>query len=445
MRKFLAVVKREYLQRVRSKMFILMTVLAPLVISLFGILPALIFNIPVGGPFKIAVVDGTGKLYQHLYKAVHSDVMPIETPDVAEIREGNPNQGAELGARASTDIELHEIRTAGREIADIRNDLDRRVSAREFNGYLLLAPDVLNGGRAEFFASNPGDVFTKRILQESLNRAVRDQRLKEANIDAKTIEELSQPVELLSMRIGTTGEQRDSGEAFLMVFAFGFVMYLIILMYGQVVLGAIIEEKETRIAEILFSSVKPFTLMIGKLTGVSLVALTQLAIWGIAFAAFLLYGVNLLASRGMPMHIPDIPSIHYFYFALFFLLGYYIYSTMYAFVGAMVTTPQEGGQLAMPIVLVLVIGFYLFWPVSRSPDSSFAFWVSMVPLFAPITMMVRIATQTPPFWEIALSLSIGVVTIVLLVWIAGRIYRIGMLMYGKKASIREVVRWVRQA
>jgi ABC-2 type transport system permease protein len=147
----------------------------------------------------------------------------------------------------------------------------------------------------------------------------------------------------------------------------------------------------------------------------------------------------------MPMHIPDIPPIHYFYFALFFLLGYYIYSTMYAFVGAMVTTPQEGGQLAMPIVLVLVIGFYLFWPVSRSPDSSFAFWVSMVPLFAPITMMVRIATQTPPLWEIALSLSIGVVTIVLLVWIAGRIYRIGMLMYGKKASIREVVRWVRQA
>jgi ABC-2 type transport system permease protein len=442
MRKFLAVVRREYLQRVRSKMFILMTVLAPLVLSFFGIVPTLIFGIQPGGPLKIAVVDGSGKLYQHLYNAVYGDSMPVATPDITEIQKGS--QDVELAARA-TKIELHEVPSAGREIADIRRDLDKQVSSKEINGYLFLPADVLNGGKAEFFASNPGDVFTKNILQESLSRAVREQRLMEAKIDTKTIQELSRPVELQAMRIGMEGGQRDSGEGFLMVFAFGFVMYLTILLYGQVVLGAIIEEKETRIAEILFSSVRPFILMMGKLTGVSLVALTQLAIWGIAFGVFILYGVNLLASRGMPMHIPDIPAIHYFYFALFFLLGYYVYSTMYAFVGAMVTTPQEGGQLAMPIVLVLVVGFYLFLPVSRSPDSSFAFWVSMLPFFAPITMMVRIATQTPPFWQIALSFVIGVGTVVFLVWVAARIYRIGMLMYGKKATIGEVVRWVRQA
>lgn len=445
MRKFLAVVKREYLQRVRSKMFVFMTVLAPLVLAFFGIVPALIFRIQAGGPLKIAVVDGTGKLYQHLYNALEREPLPIATPDISEIQKGNSNQGIEVAARAATNIELQEVRTNGRSIDEIRNDLDRRVTAKEINGYLLLPSDVLNGGRAQFFASNPGDVFTKRVLQESLSRTVREQRLMEANIDAKTIQELSRPVELQSMRLGTAGGQRDSGEGFLIVFAFGFLMYLTILLYGQVVLGAIIEEKETRIAEILFSSIRPFTLMMGKLTGVSLVALTQLTIWGIAFAAFILYGVNLLASRGIPMQFPNIPAIHYFYFVLFFLLGYYVYSTMYAFVGAMVTTPQEGGQLAMPIVLVLVVGFYLFLPVSRSPDSTFAFWVSMVPLFAPITMMVRIATQTPPFWEIALSLIIGVATVVFLVWVAGRIYRVGMLMSGKKARISEVIRWVRQA
>ncbi|HEX6731934.1 MAG TPA: ABC transporter permease [Pyrinomonadaceae bacterium] len=445
MRKFLAVVKREYLQRVRSKMFILMTVLAPVVLSFLGIVPGLMFSIQAGGPLKIEVVDGTGKLYQHLNNALHGDAVPTPPPDVTEIQKGNPSRGVEFAARAATNIELHEVPTSGRAIDDVRTELDKRVSGREINGYLFLPPDLLEGGKAEFFASNPGDVFTKRILQESLSRAVTEQRLKEANIDTKTIQELSRPVELQSMRIGTTGGQRDSGEGFLMVFGFGFVMYLTILLYGQVVLGAIIEEKETRIAEILFSSVRPFTLMMGKLVGVSLVALTQLAIWGIAFGAFLLYGVNLLASRGMAVHIPGIPAIHYFYFALFFLLGYYVYSTMYAFVGAMVTTPQEGGQLAMPIVLVLVVGFYLFLPVSRSPDSSFAFWVSMLPFFAPITMMVRIATQTPPAWEILLSLIIGVATVVFLVWVASRIYRTGMLMYGKKATISEVVRWVRQA
>jgi len=176
-----------------------------------------------------------------------------------------------------------------------------------------------------------------------------------------------------------------------------------------------------------------------------LVALTQLAIWGTAFGVFALYGVNLLASRGIRTNIPSIPFSHYIYFGLFFLLGYFIYATMYALVGSMVTNAQEGGQLAMPIILILVISFYLFLPVSRSPDSSFSFWVSMLPLSAPVAMLVRIVTQTPPFWQIALSLLIGFGTVLLIMWAASRIYRVGMLMYGKRASIPEALRWARQA
>jgi ABC-2 type transport system permease protein len=222
-------------------------------------------------------------------------------------------------------------------------------------------------------------------------------------------------------------------------------MYLTILMYGQMILGAVIEEKETRIAEILFSSVKPFTLMMGKLIGVSMLALTQLAIWGLAFAAFALYGVGVLASKGVPLHIPNVPLGHFAYFGLFFLLGYFMYSTIYALIGSMVTTAQEGGQLSMPVVLLPLIGFYLFLPVSRSPDSSFAFWVSMFPFFSPMTMLVRIVTQTPPLWQIVLSLFLGFGTVALVTWLAARIYRVGMLMAGKKATIPEVMRWVRQA
>src|SRR5687768_5858213 len=138
MRKFFAIVKREYLQRVRSKMFILMTVLAPLVLSFFGIVPALIFRIQAGGPSKIAVVDETGKLYPHLFNAVSIDAKPAGTPDLTEIQGGNPNQGVEVAARAATIIELHEVPIAGRKIDDIRKELEDRVSAREFNGYLLL-------------------------------------------------------------------------------------------------------------------------------------------------------------------------------------------------------------------------------------------------------------------------------------------------------------------
>ena len=169
------------------------------------------------------------------------------------------------------------------------------------------------------------------------------------------------------MKIGAGGQERDSGESFALVFGVGFVMYIAILMYGQIVLGAVIEEKETRIAEILFSSVKPFTLMMGKLVGVSLVALTQLAIWGLAFSAFAFYGAGVLASRGVSGNIPSIPLSHYIYFGLFFLLGYFIYATIYALVGSMVTTAQEGGQLAVPIVLILVVSFYCVLPGEPQP------------------------------------------------------------------------------
>jgi len=129
---------------------------------------------------------------------------------------------------------------------------------------------------------------------------------------------------------------------------------------------------------------------------------------------------------------------------LFFLMGYFIYATLYALVGSMVTTSQEGGQLAMPIILLLVVGFYLAFPVIRSPNSPFAVWVSLVPFFAPITMLIRIVAAEPPAWQVAVSLCLGFATVAGMLWLAGRVYRVGMLMYGKRATIPEVLKWVRQ-
>jgi ABC-2 type transport system permease protein len=185
--------------------------------------------------------------------------------------------------------------------------------------------------------------------------------------------------------------------------------------------------------------------MMGKLVGVSLVALTQLGIWASAFLAFSVWGVAWLAGRGFELPFPHIRPMLFLYFLIYFLMGYFIYATVYAVVGSMVTTTQEGGQAAMPIVLMLVAGFYLSFNIISNPSSPLAFWASMFPFFAPITMLVRIVTETPPLWQILLSLGIGIATIVGLVWLASRIYRIGMLMTGKKATIPEVWRWVRQA
>jgi len=431
MRKFLAVVKREYTQRVRAKMFIVSTILLPLVMALFVVVPALIVNMDTGSAMRLAVVDQTGKMYPHLKQALESD---------DSSQEANGQRGRRFGS-----FVLQEVNANGQSLDQLRANLDQRLRAKELDGYLILPPDFLQSGQVEFFNRNPGDLLSQGTLQSALNRAIREQRLIEAEVDTKTRLKVFQPVSLQTVKVGDRGAQRDFGDSFVLVFGVGFVMYLAILMYGQIVLGAVIEEKETRIAEILFSSVRPFALMMGKLVGVSLVALTQLAIWGLAFSALALYGAAAFAANGMPSRIPRVPFVYYIYFGLFFLLGYFIYSTIYALVGSMVTTAQEGGQLAMPIILILVVSFYLFLPVSRSPDSSFSFWVSMLPFSAPVAMLVRIVTQTPPFWQIALSLLIGLCTVFVIMWIASRVYRVGMLMYGKRASIPEAWRWARQA
>ena len=438
MKKFLTVVRREYIQRVRTKMFIVSTVILPVVVSLFGLVPAIILSIETP-PMRVAVVDQTGKMYSQIRQSLFND-----QPE-ADAQNANSGAPRTTPRRGFSRFVMEEVNAGNQSLDQIRTSLDQRLQSRELDGYVILPPDFLSHGKAEFVNRNPGDVFSPRALQAAINRATREQRLIDANVDSKTRQELFKPVELQTAKIGTGGQERETANSFALVFGIGFVMYLAILMYGQIVLGAVIEEKETRIAEILFSSVRPFALMMGKLVGVSLVALTQLAIWAVAFSALALYGAGVLASQGVRANIPSIPLSHYIYFGLFFLLGYFIYATMYALVGSMVTTAQEGGQLAMPIILILVISFYLFWPVSRSPDSPFSFWVSMIPLSAPVAMLVSIVTQTPPFWQIALSLVIGFSTVLLIMWVAARIYRVGMLMYGKRASIPEAIRWARQA
>jgi ABC-2 type transport system permease protein len=453
MNKFLAVVKREYVQRVRSRMFVVLTVGAPLMVALFTVVPMLIAGIRSGGPVRIAVVDETGRMYERISSALKGEGDEGEDEDAA--RETQPSaamnrnnaERMKQAARASEQGYVVEpVNRGDGSREELIRRLNARVKANELDAYLLLPKDVLEGGEAVYYSRNVADQFTRGHVNDALTRAVRDARLEERGIKPEVMRAVNEPVKMKTARAGgAAGEAEDKGEGFALVFGAGFIIYLSILLYGQVVLGAVIEEKETRIAEILFSSIRPFPLMLGKLIGVSLVALTQFAIWGLAFALFTLYGVAALASQGVPLSFNlHIPASAFAYLLLFFALGYFLYASLYALVGSMVTTAQEGGQLAMPIILLLVVAFYLVFPVMRGPDSPFAFWVSMVPFFAPITMLVRIMTQTPPGWQIALSLAIGFSTVALLVWLAGRVYRVGMLMYGKRASIPEVLKWVRR-
>ena len=460
MRKLLAVIKREYIQRVRTKFFVIMTVLGPLMLVVFTIVPGLLFSIKAGGDTRIAVVDQTDghRLYESIHRSLtrrdkdKSDEGENSTGVAGSLNQNTQDRAKNAGKSFSGNFQVESVDVAGRSLDDVRRELNQRIGRDELDGYLVVPNDILRNSDSttSYYGRNVGDVITRGQIEDRLNRAVRRERLVAQGVKDQEIENLSKSVDLVAYQVNEKGEEggKDTGAGFVMVFVIAFLIYISVLMYGQVVLGAIVEEKETRIAEILFSSVRSATLMVGKLIGVSLVALTQLGIWVIAFAVLSLYGIGMLASQGVDVGnvvIPKLPGSFFVFFFLFFVLGYFIYASLYVLIGSMVTTAQEGGQLAMPVVFLLMAGLYMAFPVIRAPNSSFAFWVSMLPFFAPITMMVRIVSQMPPLWQVLLSLGIGTVTVVLLLWLASRIYRIGMLMYGKRATIPEVMRWIRQS
>lgn len=451
MTKFLAVVKREYVQRVRSRMFVVMTILGPIMLVVFTIVPGLLFSIKTS-PTRLAIVDQTegGKLFPLVRDALlQNDAEPQDDAETQVATQVNSKtmQRAERAGRALQGTFLIEQAPADGKSFDA---LNQRIGNDDLDAYLVIPPDILTNTDSQpaFHGRNVSDVITRSQIANRLDWVVKRQRLIASGVSSEEIANINKKLTLQSFAVTGRGDEgrKDSGMAgFAMIFIIAFLIYITVLLYGQVVLGAVVEEKETRIAEILFSSVKSYTLMLGKLVGVSLVAITQLAIWGLVFLAISVWGVAALAANGFEgISLPSLPPFFFVYFVLYFLLGYFVYSTIYLLIGSMVTTTQEGGQLAMPVVFLLMAGLYMAFVVMRSPNSRFATVVSMIPLFSPITMIVRIVGQTPPLWQILLSLGIGVATVLGLLWLAARVYRIGMLMYGKRATIPEVMRWVRQ-
>lgn len=447
MRKFLAVVKHEYKKIVFKWAFLLGTLLFPFIAAMFAVVPALIFSMKSEAT-RIVVVDKTGKIAPRLQ--VNLSPQKIEekarkaaadsTIDLNASQEEKLKRGAD---QLGSSFNFVAYDTAGKFPEQIRSELNGKISADELDAYLIVPPNLdAADAKFEFLSRKSGDFVANETLEDALNEAVRSQRLADANISEEKLKELSRNIKLNTRQVDEKGNEKDSDISVMVSFAIGFMIYITLAIYGQLIMGAVVEEKETRIAEILFSSAKPFELMTGKLVGVGLAALTQLAIWIIS--AFVLLGVSIERFGGTSdVKIPALTPLMIIYFFIFFLLGFFIYASIFALIGSMVTTMQEGSQFAFPPIMILLIGFYFIFAVVRDPNSSLSFWVSIAPFFAPITMPVRIFAEMPPFWQIALSILINGATIAGLVWLASRVYRIGMLMYGKRATIPEVWKWIR--
>ena len=450
MEKFLAVVKHEYKKIVLKWTFLIGTLLFPLLAAGFAVVPAIIFSIK-GEPTRIAVVDRTGKIAPRLKANLSAEKMQAKAKQAAQDSKMDLTASQEEKLKQNTEqfeqsFVFVDYNAEDKTLEQIQRELGGRMAGGELDAYLIVPENLTEeNAKFRFFSRKASDFIINSTLEDALNDAVRSQRLADANISEEKLKDLSRKISFEKTGIDETGAEKSDNAGFWAGFIIAFMIYLTLAIYGQAIMSAVVEEKETRVAEILFSSAKPFELMMGKLVGVGLAGLTQLAIWIISATVLLGIGLAQMSAAGIDISIPNITPLMIVYFFIFFLLGFFLYASIFALIGSMVTSVQEGSQFAFLPVMLMLIGFYFSFAVIRDPNSTVSFWSSVVPFVAPMTMPVRIIAETPPFWQILLAILLNSLTIAGLVWLAARVYRVGMLMYGKRATIPEVWKWIWQS
>jgi ABC-2 type transport system permease protein len=421
MRKTLVIIKREYLARVRTRWFLIGTIITPLLLLGFSLIP--IISATTSSGLHIVILDQSGD--PELFEAIKKKTTGGAFDSIGE---------------AFTQLSLsHVIVSPDKDIDEVRRELIQKRGGSDI-AYIVLRAGVLNGSEFEYYAKNVSD-FSLERLRRSVSSAIIERRLVHAGLSPDEVGRYMKPVEMKTFKIGSRGETEEKGEAFWVAFIMLFFIYVTLITYGISVMRGVIEEKQSRIVEVLISSVRPFQLMMGKLIGIGLVGLTQYLIWSVSAIALL--GISALVRHGLDL--PSLSASLLVYFIIYFLLGYFLFATLYVLVGSMVSSEEDAQQLQMPVTMLNAVPVMIFWLVAKDPSSALATGLSMVPFFAPTLMMVRITIGPPPFWQILLSMLLMLVSIVGAAWVAGRIYRIGILMYGKRPSIAELGRWIRHS
>jgi ABC-2 type transport system permease protein len=327
-----------------------------------------------------------------------------------------------------------------------RAELLADVQNGELDAYLLIPKDATEGqAAAEFHTRNPGDMNMTGSLERAVSDAVITRRLEARGIRVGNVSRVIRGVDLKLMKVTEHGESEEKGQTFFAAIVLGMLLYTTLIVYGMATMRSVMEEKSTRIIEILVASARPFHLLSGKILGVAAVALTQCLIWATTGGLIAAYGATMASAFRPGTSLPrfHLPLAWAVYFLVFFLTGYLLYASLYAAVGAMVSTEQEAQQVQTPLTLIIVVSFLLFNVILHDPNSRLSVVLSIVPFFSPILMMLRIAIQTPPLWQIALALALSLLTTLGVVQFSAKVYRVGVLMYGKRPSLVELLRWLR--
>lgn len=423
MSKILAVIKREYLQIVRTKGFIIGTVLGPVLMLMFIVVPVVMSVISVPQQERIGVIDKSGKIFTDLDKGLRHFTL----------QDGNRR------------YVLEEFKSHGGS-TELRESLNQKVLSKELTAYVFIPEDIIKKGEAEFVSEHVSD-FNKTInIQNALNNVIIQMRLNEENLDAERIGKLMTPVRISTKKVTKRGVEKETGGTFMVSYFMVLILYMTLIFYGQAVMRGVIEEKNSRVVEVVLSSLRPFQLMAGKIVGIAAVGLTQYAIWSVFGLIMATSGGSIVSGffpQAEEFSMPSIPTYIFIYFILFFILGYFLYSTLFAAIGSMVNSEKEAQQLMMPVIMLLIIPLLLIIFVMRSPSSSLSVALSLIPFFSPMLMMLRISILLPPFIQILGSIVLLGLTILLMIWLSAKIYRVGILMYGKPPSLPEIVKWMR--
>lgn len=430
MNKILIIIQREFLKRVRTKGFIILTITMPFIMAALVFVPLWLSSIENDEQQKVAVIDPTG-VYAKALKASKSFCFSAQ-PTITK---------------------------------------DMRSEDSPFDAVVAISGNLVkNDGKVTIYSHKeiPGNLLD--YIQSKLNETVQKQKLEATGIAGlgKIIDNVQRDVKMNTVKWSEEGDEQASSTyvAIIVGGIFTLLIYIFVITYGGMVMQSVIEEKTNRIVELLVSSVKPFQLMMGKIIGVMLVGIAQMALWGVMLSiimtvASVVFGISQAPSMaaGQPMSpsmmsmsqdtqeiLTAIVNLPYLEIGLMFIImfigGYLLYSSFFAATGASINEQEDANQFVVPITMITLFGLYAAMYSIENTDGPLAFWASLFPLTSPIVMMIRIPFGVP-LWQEVLSIALLYASALLMVWIGSKIYRVGILMYGKKPSIKEIIKWMR--
>lgn len=433
MKKIIAVIKKEYKIIVKKKSFIIMTVLTPVLMAGMMFVPVLLMKMGRTEK-KIAVADYAGGYYQELSakpaankeaKKGGIDLNAMDSPQMPE----------EAGR-----ITFQAVTLEGRDAPALVKEFEQKVLKKEIDGLLLIPADVKASRQVSYYSTSVSDFTTIKFIESTLRTAISKQLLLEKQIDPTVVDEATREIDMETFKVKKEGTTKsDSGMDYMMSLFMIVILFMVLINYGQMIMRGVLEEKTSRISELLIASARSTQIFYGKLLGIGLAGLTQVALWILLGAILVSRFSGMVDAAILSFLTPEIAL----YFVVFFILGFFIYAIPYAFIGAAVNTDQEAQQFASVLSVLIIVPYILGISALQNPNSALTVGASLFPLFSPILMFMRITTAIPPLWQVLTSIGLCILTIWGLAWLGAKIFRVGMLMYGKKPSLGEMLRWIR--